>query len=206
MKLKKISVLLSLCGILLARENPFVPAGDIINEAPPKEKIEYFKEVKFKLPDSARILKAIKVSYQNLDGSIDEKIISIEKKFDWHNRFTLTQAEAKEVVEAKKIEKPVIKKLEFGGFIKFEVSKEFVKVITKDTKIRDFMVSKPYKVVLDFKRDANFLTKTFKLKTPPFVSIVLGNHQGYYRVVIELDGHYIYTLKRDGDIYKIVLK
>jgi len=196
--------------LLFARENPFVPAGDIINEAPPKDEIGYFKDVRFRLPDSARVLKAIKVSYQNLDGSIDEKIISIEKKFDWHHSFILTQGDmpAKASVKPTKKETPKLKtkKLEFGGFIKFEVSKEFVKIITKDMKIRDFMVSKPYKVVLDFKRDANFLTKSFKLNTPPFVSIVLGNHQGYYRVVVELDGHYIYHLKKEGDTYTITLE
>ena len=208
--MKRLLLILVVITGVFARENPFVPAQDIKNETPPKENIPYFKEIRFTLPDSARIIKEIKVSYQNLDSSIDEKTIHIEKKFDWHKTFILTQNTEQDKLSTEnkkqKTKIPETKKLSFKNFIKFEVNKEFFKIITKDTKIRDFLVTKPYKIVVDFKRDANFLTKTFNLNLTPFKTLVLGNHEGYYRVVIELDGHYIYKLKKDKDTYTITLE
>ncbi len=196
---------------LFARENPFVPMSSIAKSTQINKKDKYFKELKFKLPNSARVLKNIEVTYQNLNGSISKKIISIDRKIDWHDELFLTKNTA---LHKEEPTKTVIKKdmpemgkvYRFKNFIKFEILKKSIKITTKDVKIRDFLVSRPYKVVLDFRRDANFLTKTLKVNLPPFISIILGNHEKYYRVAIELDGQYAYQLKKSKGNFIITLR
>ena len=211
----RITLFFLLLGILcFARDNPFEPVEDIARFTKVPKQDNYFKKASFALPDSARILKKIDLYYQNLDGSISRKIIKIDKKVDWHNKLTLTYGGTQNIqkkysaVKKRKtvVSKDSIKKFGYKGFISFRVSKKRIEIITKDSKIRDFMVDKPYKVVVDFKRDTNFLTKTFKLDIVPFVSVVLGNHDKYYRVAIELDGQYLYNVKRKKGEYIITLK
>ncbi|MCF6173909.1 MAG: AMIN domain-containing protein [Campylobacteraceae bacterium] len=208
--MKFITLLLLFSILAVARENPFVPIENITKSIQTNKKDTYFQALKLKLPDSARVLKSITVSYQNLNGSINKKTILIDKKIDWHDELFFSKkmiAEQKPIVKIEKKDMQEMGKVyKFKDFIKFEVRDKSIKVITKDIKIRDFLVSDPYKIVLDFRRDANFLTKTFKVDLPPFVSIVLGNHDKYYRVAIELDGQYVYKLSRDEGNFIITLK
>ncbi|HIP44914.1 MAG TPA: AMIN domain-containing protein [Sulfurospirillum arcachonense] len=76
----------------------------------------------------------------------------------------------------------------------------------KDKKIRDFLVTSPYKIVVDFKREVSFYTKVYNLKTKYFKSITLGKHSGYYRVAIELDGRYLYNRQKVKDGYIFTLR
>ncbi len=216
--MKFLQLFLLLGALCFARDNPFVSVENISNFTQAPKKDNSFKEKDFTLPDSARVLKKVEVFYQNLNGSVSKQMLNIDKKIDWHKKFIisyknsriLTKPEKKiQAVEKKpqpKRVKEVIKTFSFKDFIAFKVGKKSMKIITKDSKIRDFIVSEPYKIVIDFKRDTNFLTKTFKINLPPFVSIVLGNHDKYYRVVVELDGQYIYSLKKEEGDYIITLK
>jgi len=86
-------------------------------------------------------------------------------------------------------------------FISFQLEKNRIKIITKDKKIRSFHLAAPFKVVFDFKRDARFLTKKVSLNKPPFVRLDIGNHDGYYRVVITFDSSYKYKTLRVDDGY-----
>ncbi|MDX1809340.1 MAG: AMIN domain-containing protein [Sulfurospirillaceae bacterium] len=209
--MKKLALFLFLSIVCIARDNPFQPIENIQEATSTKVKEDNFKNASFKLPDSARILKNIEVSYQNIDGSIEKKSIKIDKKIDWHNSFELgiksneMQITQQNITPAKEMPTKV-STYKFKNFVSFEVKGKSLKVITKDKLIRDFLVSKPYKVVLDFRRDTNFLTKTFKTNSIPFVSIVLGNHNDYYRVAIELDGQYDYKMKREKGDFIITLR
>ncbi len=217
----RIFTLFLLLGVLcFARDNPFVPVEDIARFTQVVKQDNHFKGTDFSLPDSARVLKKIDVYYQNLDGSVSRKVIKVDRKIDWHNEFALmykkdlqASRSVASVAHALVPDKPqkemregLIKSFAYKDFISFKVGKKRMEIFTKDSKIRDFMVDKPYKIVIDFKRDTNFLTKTFKVDIPPFVSIVLGNHDRYYRVAIELDGQYIYSIKREKGDYIITLK
>jgi len=68
----------------------------------------------------------------------------------------------------------------------------------------------PHRIVLDFKTDKEIEIKnSVKEKNDEcniFKEIRMGNHDGYYRVVIELDGHYRYNLKKIAEGYLIDLK
>jgi hypothetical protein len=86
-------LLLILPSLLLSRENPFlstkesddIPISNNYIESP-----DDFEKIAFMLPDSARVLSAVEVVYQNIDGSISRKRIDIEKKFDWKKKLALS--------------------------------------------------------------------------------------------------------------------
>jgi len=208
--IKYLSIILFISVFCFGRDNPFVPANNITKFTHVNKKKMNFEDVKIQLPNSARILKSIEVVYQNLDGSVDKKVKIIDKKIDWHDELIFTKTvKGKEKAITQMIPRSTqeqARKYSFKDFIKFEVTKKSFKIITKDIKIRDFLVNKPYKVVVDFKRDANFLTKRFMINMPPFISVVLGNHDKYYRVAIKLDGQYVYTLRKVKGDYIITLR
>lgn len=188
------------------------------------------------LPSSARILKSASVTFQNLDGSLSEEIVAIEQNVDWHLPLILSSQkiesnvstpvvlpEAKKIVE-KKAPAPMIKEEEktvatkstvnanmdstfkFSDDLSFFINQNEITIFTKDIKIRDFLIADPYKVVVDFRKASSYATKTLEFKKAPFVSATLGNHDGFYRIAILLDGHYRYDLQAFNGGYIIKLK
>ena len=188
------------------------------------------------LPSSARILKSASVTFQNLDGSLSEEIVAIEQNVDWHLPLILSSQkiesnvstpvvlpEAKKIVE-KKAPAPMIKEEEktvatksavnanmdstfkLSDDLSFFINQNEITIFTKDIKIRDFLIADPYKVVVDFRKASSYATKTLEFKKAPFVSATLGNHDGFYRIAILLDGHYRYDLQAFNGGYIIKLK
>jgi len=224
--MQKLAFILCLSLACVARDNPFRSVENIDQATHQKSANASFKEATITLPDSARIMKNIAISYQNLDGSMATKSVKVDKSIDWHDTFKLGIVGMRpsyhtvvvppdvntEHNRTKVDNKPTSlvehsRHYDFKGFIHFKIIDKQLIVTTDDALIRDFLVSKPYKVVLDFRRDARFLTKTFKTDTTPFVSIVLGNHDRYYRIAITLDGQYDYVLdKKQKGAYRITLK
>jgi len=216
MKKKFIFVVLFLTAItLMARENPFkvVTTSSTTGKATHKKDTrESFTSKKIKLPSSSRILKKLELSFQNLDGSIETKSVLIDKKIDWHDELILKKVNDTEdsitaPIELPKIKKVVKKtKINFKNIVLFTISNKELHVKTTDKKIRDFLVTNPYKIVLDFKNEISFYTKVYKLDIKNYKSITVGKHDGYYRVAIELDGRYLYDIKKVKDGYLINLK
>ena len=231
-------VLVCLSTLLLARENPFssslspanIGKATLIKE----EKIE-FDTAKITLPSSARILKSASVTFQNLDGSISEEIIAINKEINWHYPLNLS-SQKPQMIESpsevmsektplevsksdtrkeehkteKKEEAIAIKSFSnvvLNDNIELEIAEKNIKIYTKYKKIRDFIVSNPYKIVVDFeKKEGSFTTKTAAFSKAPFISAALGNHDGFYRIAIVLDGQYRYEIKSIEKGYLISLK
>jgi hypothetical protein len=77
---------------------------------------------------------------------------------------------------------------------------------TKDKLIRKFFLVKPFRIVLDFKKDVDFLTIKKNLKNSIVKKVVVGNHKGYYRVVIYFDAKYMYKIKKTTEGVKIELQ
>lgn len=200
-----------------------------------KEQRSEFNSTQISLPSSARILKSASVTFQNLDGSISEEIVAIEQDVDWHYPLVLLpqkpkpqeptttqapivvqspKAEPKKEVSVNTLETPtkgiVVKsftRVVLNETIEFEISDNRIMIYTKDKKIRDFLISQPYKVVVDFeKSQGSFTTKTAEFSKAPFVSATLGNHDGFYRIAIVLDGHYRYDIAPIDGGYVITLK
>ncbi|WP_024955487.1 AMIN domain-containing protein [Sulfurospirillum arcachonense] len=220
MKSKYVLMMLIVFTIsLFGRENPFksvetsATTGKAIYK---KDTRKIFSDAKIKLPSSARILKSVELHFQNLDGSMGHTNVRIDKKIDWHdelilkkvkdvNQSIVMQTQEKTKIEPKKIEKQKTK-INFKNIVSFLIVGKELHIKTKDKKIRDFLVTKPYKIVIDFKRELSFYTKVYNLKINNFKSITIGKHSGYYRIVVALDGKYLYDLQKEKDGYKFTLK
>lgn len=179
---------------LFARDNPF---SDVVTTETfpvstniPKT-LTRLKKEEFSLPDTARVLKKITIEYQNLDGSVHTLITGIDKTVDWHKPLILTHSHRS---SSSKYFKERVKL----PFIRFSTKGYKMKVSTKDKLIRHFMLPKPHRIVMDFKGTSHFLAKKFTQFSKPFKKIRLGNHNGFYRVVVELDGQYEYQEKSDN--------
>ena len=88
----------------------------------------------------------------------------------------------------------------------FYTSKKRLKLVTKDKAIRDFLLVQPHRIVIDFDRDVSLKAFTKINKNNIFSKIRVGNHDGYYRVVLELDGYYRYKMKKISDGYIFQLR
>jgi hypothetical protein len=221
---------LSLIVALSGRENPFKPAASSSTPATidPHEKIEILKEVRFKLPDTAREMLELKVVYKNIDSSVGTKSIKINRSIDWHKEFIFTQKCKPKPKKKPKIKdnnstktdsnetnstkvakiKPKINEINYKpiSFIKFRVKDYKIYIYTDDKLKRDLLLPSPCKVVLDFIKPKNsFYTIRKKFKTPPLKEIAVASHNGYYRAAIELDGTYRYKLKKSSFGYIVEL-
>ncbi len=213
--------ILALFTLLHARENPFKPVIDNtvlpvssnrVKKAPP------FKSAKVSLPNDARVLTSVVVYYQSVDGSIKKLVTPVDRSVDWHKPLYLSQTPplrraSLKAAGGEKRGEPLPKGAATAKkgiyrplpFLRLEVGEKSIKIVTKDKKIRSFHLSRPFKVALDFKREAAFLTKHIALDKPPFVSVDIGNHNGYYRVVLTLDAPYRYKIKKAEDGYIVSL-
>ncbi|WP_345992778.1 AMIN domain-containing protein [Sulfurimonas sp. HSL-1716] len=197
---------------LNARENPFFPSKDSQDLSISTNKVQKYEPLKratLTLPSSARVIREVSVEYVNLDGSIEKKSISLDNSIDWHLPIFISQSytndtAVQENIPMKKEEK--YEKVADYKFISFSVKNKRLKIITKDKKIRNFMLIDPYRIVIDFKRVCDFRSYQENVKNSVYKTIKIGNHDGYYRVVIELDGQYEYTLKREKKGYLLFLK
>lgn len=199
MKIYIVTVFLLLSISLIARENPFMELNSsksIGQSTLIKDTREYFSQITTKLPSTARILNTLTLNYQNLDGSIENKSIEVDKKIDWHDELILKKVNNTNIQRSSK-ETPI--KIDFKDIVSFSITDKEIYVKTNDTKLRDFLVENPYKIVLDFQKKVSFYTKTFELESKRFKKITMGRHRDYYRVVIELERHYKYRIKEVND-------
>jgi len=189
---------------LLGRDNPFFPSDPTKRQTPTTNRVENLKPFTtqtLSLPNSARAIKKISITYINLDGSVSNEELELNNAIDWHQPFVVSQ---------KSTQKRDIKKTQTkdkainADFIQFVPSNRSIKIETKDKVLRNFMLTSPHRIVLDFSRDTSLKPKRFDVSEIPFKQIRMGNHDKYYRVVIELDGAYNYKLQTSEDSYIIV--
>ena len=201
---------------LNARENPFFnPEGETIPVTSNSDtSLSPLKQVSLSLPSTARVIQSISIKYKNLDGSQQTKSISLNNAIDWHLPLFVSQSYqsldenlAKPKRTSKVRAKTVDKKLLHLKFISFDENVKTLTVTTKDKMIRDFLLVKPHRIVFDFKRDIDI--RSYIKKSPKdsiFTKIRIGNHKGYYRVVVELDGYYSYKLQHSENKYTFELR
>ena len=189
-----------LFSFLEARENPFFPAttqDEMPYTTNNQQAFTPLQQATISLPTHARVIKKVTIQYQSLDGSIKTKSLNLNNSVDWHNPIVISQQNTQKI-KAQIIKQP-IKKERFKKLFSFKYASFFtkansIKIITDDKLIRNFLLVNPHRIVIDFKRDANFRSYFKENKNTIFKKIRVGNHNGYYRVVIELDGEY--KLKR----------
>ncbi len=199
-------------SLLLARENPFFPSegmkdlpisSNIVSKRPQLERAA------ITLPDSARILKQVTIKYQNLDGSLESKSITLDHNVDWHIPLFISQSYGSSSNTLTK-QSHAIKKTpslqSLTPFVQYALYNKSIELHSNDTVIRDFILVNPHRVVIDFKRNSSERSKTVPLHHAPFRAIKYGNHGTYYRVVIVLDGKYRYNILKNRGIVRISLR
>jgi hypothetical protein len=98
----------------------------------------------------------------------------------------------------------LITKLGDPEFVKFETKDNIIKITTKDRQARHFMLNRPHRIVVDFKRSVAFSTQSFNIESQYFQTLKIGKHNDFYRVVINLKDNFRYKLKRlSGTGYEI---
>lgn len=107
----------------------------------------------------------------------------------------------KPVQEIKSSEKEV----KFLGFISFLTHEKELNIITKAKNLKHFAYEKN-KIVLDFaKPPRSFKTRNLKLENETFKNVIIGWHDKYFRVVLELDKMHKYKLETAENGYVLKL-
>ena len=108
---------------------------------------------------------------------------------------------SKPVVEAKNNEKEI----SFLKFVSFLAHEKELNIITKAKNLKHFAYEKN-KIVLDFtKPPRSFKTKSLKLENETFKNVIIGWHDKYFRVVVELDKMHKYKLETAENGYVLKL-
>jgi len=204
----------SLIISLYARENPFFNVDEANMPITSNQNIskEPLKRASLSFPSTARVIESVTVKYKNLDGSVKTKKLILDNTIDWHLPMfisqTYTPVEEKHKIRTHKVQKEKVYKTLFSlPFISFSQSAKSLKVIAHAPIIRNFLLVHPHRIVFDIKENLNIRSLNKKLlNNKVFTKIRIGNHKGYYRVVIELDGYYSYSLQKNRNIYFFHLK
>ena len=107
----------------------------------------------------------------------------------------------KPVQETKSSEKEV----KFLGFVSFLAHEKELNIITKAKNLKHFAYEKN-KIVLDFaKPPRSFKTKSLKLENETFKNVIIGWHNSYFRVVLELEKMHKYKLEAAENGYVLKL-
>lgn len=115
------------------------------------------------------------------------------------------EALIKDVIITPALKPEPLKRVEFNKAV-FEIYPMQIKIITKDSKKRDFVIAKGKKIVVDFTSKNGSLTKTFELNCGGFENMTFGNHGDFYRVVLGLDKAHKHEIIKDESGYIIKLK
>ena len=108
---------------------------------------------------------------------------------------------SKPVRETKSSEKEV----KFLGFVSFLAHEKELNIITKAKNLKHFAYEKN-KIVLDFaKPPRSFKTRNLKLENETFKNVIIGWHDKYFRVVLELDKMHKYKLETAENGYVLKL-
>ena len=97
------------------------------------------------------------------------------------------------------------KEIKFLGFVSFLTHEKELNIITKAKNLKHFAYEKN-KIVLDFaKPPRSFKTRNLKLENDTFKNVIIGWHDKYFRVVLELDKMHKYRLETAENGYVLKL-
>lgn len=189
-------------AFVFGRDNPFEPflLPKESSHDSSQEDRDYFEAFDFKLPTTARILKNVTVTYQNIDGSLETKTLHIDQNIDWHYPLRLMQQNAL-----------VSEKTQYYSALPFEfiVKKNKFYIHSPYVMQRNFILPKPHRIVIDIDKSPKSspsLKKTIDINKKYFTKVSIGTHEKFYRVVITLDGQYQYDLSMEDGNYILSLQ
>ena len=162
-------LLLTLPLILIARENPFSPAGELEKTTSPEHVVTETKRKPAPQP---------KVHPKRIETKSTTPVAQ-NKKPKIHPK---RKSNKKEVVNYAKA--------------RFVFRENSAYIETQDKVIRHFAISNPPSIVIDFKAPSDFASKRKGLSIKPFTKLEVGAHDNSYRVVLRLDKPHKYSMKK----------
>lgn len=186
---------LSLCA-LLARDDPFESPKQS-EDSKSASKTDVFTNFNFKLPSTARKIKEITITYQNIDGSVDTQKFSIEKGIDWHYPISVSQLDAH-----------IDKSPDYYSENKiiFFIKDSKLYISAKRKMLRDFILPEPFRILIDFSKEDGDVEKKLNIDDKYYKAITLIPHKDFLRVQLTLDGNYQYEVSKNDDGYILNLK
>ena len=152
----------------------------------------FFSSADISLPSTARLIKKVEITYQNIDGSIDSIYLNLNGKIDWHSPLNLSHSP--------------LKKSPPSSSKWYSINDNNIYIQYMGALQRDFIMQNPYRIVLDFDINMKYLRKKINLDSKYFKSIRYGLHDNFIRVVVELSGDYVYSLRKDKNGVNINVK
>ncbi len=198
--MKKLLLLCVISCALFSRDDPFSPAitpkeGLHFQKEPPKE---IMRDVTIQLPSTARALKSITITYQNIDGTTNTKEVPINQSIDWHYPLEFSQ----KAIGAQYASE---NRFKIGDF-EVIVNGKQIFIATEYKNVRNFVLPKPHRIVLDFDGMEKAYNQKLNLNKKYFKSINLSSHENFYRISLEIDGRYKYEMQSQRDGYLIELR
>lgn len=163
--------------------------------------LNLFTKTEINLPSTARKIKKVTIEYQNLNGSITSIEKEVDGDIDWHFPLVVNQD-----MKPKVTEKPTKNNFILGENFKFDINVQDKKLIlnTPYKLLRDFTLASPTRLVLDFKNPSK---KEFEDGVSTNLSIItdatLQTHLDFFRITLNLDGQYNYTLTQNKNEFTI---
>jgi hypothetical protein len=195
------ALLLLLAPLLLfARSNPFVPleAPDHISHSraiPPAQ----LREQNLSLPPSARLLKSVTLTHQNMDGSIDQISTPVERLIDHNAPVVFGQPSARDFPRQMGVFRPV-EALEGFEPLQLFSAEDILKIRTTHTLKNSFFLPEPSRIVLDFAYPDPIDPVDAPLENDYFERASIESHSGFFRLILTLKTHYPFTIEpiREG--------
>lgn len=220
--------------LAFGRDNPFISTTVAdSNTTNIITKLADFSQTSVNLPSDARELEAVVVVYKSVDGSLKQKRVEIGASFDWRdtiyisrqatpkngevldvsvtaqgnatepmNITNLTEGPPLEALAAPSLEAPLASADIVAGKINAYANK--IVISTPDLLLKSY--DKGTHIVLDFEKKSKFLTHSRDFgKASPLRRATVGSHGKFYRVVLELDKKYKYSIRQNSASYTIWL-
>ncbi|WP_297194343.1 AMIN domain-containing protein [uncultured Campylobacter sp.] len=224
MKVNSLIFVLILPVFMFSNDNPFIAPKDV-----EKARLQELEKEDIKFSSDARAIKDISITYISFDGTEKTMKLNINKSIDWHETYSLiknkTQSPDSTQIMDVSVTIPENKKInatsseinssvniqspnengKIEEFLSFATYDKSIKLVSSDEIVGNFALGNPSKIVIDFKRNAAFNTKSINLKKAPFKRISIGSHNTYYRLVIYLDGKYNYKIEKNADGYTVLI-
>lgn len=193
-----------LVSILFSRENPFFSTTESQTHTITSQKDTNkppLTTMSYNFPNHSRVLKEVTFTFQNLDGSIETRKLEIDQSIDWRAPLILSQGgktqSKRTISEASSHEL---------GFIQFSASKSHLSIATKDPMIRNFSLSDPSSIIVDFKHNEPFKSYQKELFSTPFTHIKVTNHGKFARATITLDGQHTCKVSKTAQGASVICK
>jgi len=166
---------------LFARENPFFSLSEGIALPVSSEKNTNkppLTSMTYNFPNNSRLLKEVSFTFQNVDGSFETRKLEIDQSIDWRAPLVLSQSNIRSSPSTTKEKSSNVN----NELIQFIASGNKTSLIAKEPMIRQFTLTDPDSVVVDFK------------------------HSGAFESYIALDGHHICNVSKTDQGASVICK